>query len=260
VRAALVQMDIAWENPPASHARAAPFLKRAAEAGADLAILPEMFATGFSMDPAKVAQPPSGETEQWLVRTARDLSIHLIAGVAETASPLPLNNALWVSPGGEVKRYSKLHPFTFAGEEKFFGGGDGVVTWQIAGARVTPLVCYDLRFPEPFRVAAGETDVFVVIANWPDRRRLAWQTLVRARAIENQAFVLAVNRVGEDGDGIRFAGDSAAISPWGEILASAAELETVLILDVDPEVVADARAKFTALADRRPGAYRRRPG
>ncbi|MGE5346223.1 MAG: nitrilase-related carbon-nitrogen hydrolase [Acidithiobacillales bacterium] len=258
MRAALVQMDIAWENPAASHARAAPLLKRAAEAGADLAILPEMFATGFSMNAAKIAQPPGGETEQWLVRTARDLSVHLIAGVAETAWPLPLNNALWVSPAAEVKRYSKLHPFTFVSEEKFFGGGTGVVTWEIAGARVTPLVCYDLRFPEPFRLAAGETDVFVVIANWPDRRRLAWQTLVRARAIENQAFVLAVNRVGEDGDGIHFAGDSAAISPWGEILASAAELETVLILDVDPEAVADARAKFTALADRRPGAYRRR--
>ncbi len=259
MRAALVQMDIAWEDPAANHDRAGRLAAQAKAAGAELAVLPEMFATGFSMNAEKIAQPPGGETEQWLRAAARRLSIHLIAGVAETASPLPVNNALWVSPDGEVERYSKLHPFSFVGEEKYFGGGEGVVSWEIAGARVTPLVCYDLRFPEPFRVAADETDVFVVIANWPDRRRLAWQTLVRARAIENQAFVLAVNRVGEDGDGVHFAGDSAAVSPWGEILASAAELETVLIVDLDPKEVSDARAKFTALADRRPRAYRRRP-
>ena len=258
MRAALIQMDIAWEDWPASHAIASAHLKRAADAGADLAILPEMFATGFSMNPGRITQPPGGPTEQWLRGKARELSMHLIAGVAETASPLPVNNALLVSPEGEVKRYSKIHPFSFAGEEKFFGGGDGVVTWEIAGARLTPLVCYDLRFPEPFRLAAGETDAFVVIANWPERRRAHWQLLLRARAVENQAFVLGVNRVG-DGEGVHYAGDSAAISPWGETLASAAEIETVLIVDIDPKAVAAARARYTALADRRPAAYRRRP-
>lgn len=259
MRAALVQMDLAWEDWSQNHARAAQHLKRAADAGADLAILPEMFATGFSMNAARIAQPPGGPTEQWLRDMARGLTIHLIAGVAETAVPLPVNNALFVSPDGEVERFSKLHPFSFAGEEKVFGGGDGVVTWKVAGARLTPLVCYDLRFPEPFRVAAEETDAFVVIANWPERRRAHWQLLLRARAVENQAFVLGVNRVG-DGDNIHYAGDSAAISPWGETLASAAEIETVLIVDVDPKAVADARARFTALADRRLPAYHRRPG
>ncbi len=257
MRVALIQMDIAWENPKANHARAEEHLRRAAEAGADLAILPEMFATGFSMNAAKIAQPPGGSTETWLRAAARRLSLHVIAGVAESSSPLPVNNALLISPRGEVQRYSKLHPFSLVGEEKHFRGGDGVVTWNLGGVRLTPQVCYDLRFPEPFRVAAGETDVFIVIANWPDRRRLAWQTLVRARAIENQAYLVAVNRVGEDGDGVHFAGDSAAISPWGEVLASAAEIETVLIVDIDPKEVADARAKFTALADRRPRAYQR---
>ncbi len=258
MRAALIQLDIAWEDPPVNHERAGRLAAQAKNAGADLVVLPEMFATGFSMNASQVAQPPGGTTEKWLVKTARELAIPLIAGVAETASPLPLNNALLVRPDGGVSRYSKIHPFTLAGEEKWFGGGDGVVTWDVAGARVTPLVCYDLRFPEPFRVAAPETDVFVVIANWPERRRLAWQTLVKARAIENQAYVLAVNRVGEDGDKAHFCGDSAAISPWGEVLASASEIETVLMVDVDPKIVADARARFTPLADRRPGSYRRR--
>ena len=158
MRAALIQTDIAWEDWPASHAIASAHLKRAVEAGADLAILPEMFATGFSLNVAKTAQPEGGPTEQWLRSKARELAIHLIAGVAETGRPLPVNNALLVSPDGEVRRYSKIHPFSFAGEERFFGGGDRVVTWEIAGARVTPLVCYDLRFPEPFRLAADGTD------------------------------------------------------------------------------------------------------
>ena len=254
MRAALVQMDLAWEEWPANHARAAQHLKRAADAGADLAILPEMFASGFSMNVAKTAQPPGGPTEQWLRGMARGLGLSLLAGVAETGAPLPVNSALLVSPEGEVRRYHKIHPFSYAGEERVFGGGSRVVTWEIAGARVTPLVCYDLRFPEPFRLAASETDVYAVIANWPDRRRAHWQTLLRARAIENQAFVLGVNRVG-DGDGIHYAGDSAAISPWGETLASAAEIETVLMVDLDPKEVESSRARFSALRDRRPDAY-----
>jgi predicted amidohydrolase len=185
--------------------------------------------------------------------------MHLLAGVAQTGSPLPVNNALLVTPDGDVRRYSKIHPFSLAGEEKVFAGGTGVPTWEVAGARVTPQVCYDLRFPEPFRLAADGTDVYVVIANWPERRRAHWQTLLRARAIENLAYVLGVNRVGEGGD-LHYAGDSAAISPWGETLASAAEIETVLLVDVDPRQVADARSRFTALKDRRPGSYSRPSG
>jgi len=121
---------------------------------------------------------------------------------------------------------------------------------------VTPFVCYDLRFPEPFRLAAPETDLFAVVANWPDARREAWRTLLRARAIENLCFVAGVNRAG-DGGGLRYAGDSALISPWGEVLAEAGPGEAVLVADADPAAVRDARAKFPALADRRPEAYRR---
>ena len=257
MRAALVQLSLVWEDWAANHGRAARLLKRAAEAGADLAILPEMFATGFSMDGARIAQPEGGPTEQWLKGMARGLGMHLIAGVAETAAPLPKNNALLVSPEGEVRRWSKLHPFTFAGEDKAFSPGSGVVTWTVGGVRITPQICYDLRFPEPFRLAAADTDAFVVIANWPDRRREHWQTLLRARAIENLAYVLGVNRVGDDGTGVHHTGDSAAIGPWGETLLSASEVETVLVVDLDPDVVKTARAKFHVLADRRPESYRR---
>ena len=250
-------MDLAWEDWQANHARAANLLKRAADGGADLALLPEMFATGFSMDGAKIAQPPGGPTERWLQAMARGLGLHLIAGLAETCdasgapSPLPCNNALWVTPDGAVERYTKLHPFSFAGEDQHFAKGSKVVTWTIEGVRVTPQICYDLRFPEPFRLAADGTDLFAVVANWPERRRAHWQLLLKARAVENLCYVAGVNRVGEDGKGNRHMGDSALISPWGERLASAAEDETLLVADIDPAKVADARAKFPVLRDRR---------
>jgi predicted amidohydrolase len=261
VRVALLQMDLAWEDWQANHARAAKLLKRAADGGADLALLPEMFATGFSMDGAKIAQPPGGPTERWLRGLARGLGLHLIAGLAEmcdatgASSALPRNNALWVSPEGDVARYTKLHPFSFAGEHEKFAAGENVVTWTIEGVRVTPLVCYDLRFPEPFRLAADGTDLFAVVANWPERRRAHWQLLLKARAVENLCYVAGVNRVGEDGNGNRHMGDSSVTSPWGETLVSAAEIETVLLVDVDPKEVAQARAKFPVLRDRRPSVY-----
>ena len=136
------------------------------------------------------------------------------------------------------------------------GSGGEVVTWDVEGLRVTPLVCYDLRFPEPFRFAAEETDLYAVIANWPERRRQHWSLLLRARAVENLAYVAGVNRVGE-GDGLRYLGDSALVGPWGETIVSAAGQETVLVADVSPGDVAEARRKFPVLSDRRPGSYRR---
>lgn len=255
MRVALVQLDTAWEDPATNHARAGALLAWAREAGADLAVLPEMFATGFSMSPQRIAQPEGGPTETWLASVSRDLGMSIVAGVAVSRDPLPTNEALLVRPDGSVARFAKLHPFSFAGEERVFAPGARVVTWEVGGLRLTPLVCYDLRFPEPFRLAADGTDAYVVIANWPDKRRGHWRTLLRARAMENLAFVLGVNRVGEGG-GLRYAGDSAAISPWGETLASAEGSETVLIADVDPRAVAEARAGFPALADRR-GTYTR---
>lgn len=256
MKVALLQLDLAWEDVPANHARASRLLAQAADLGARLAILPEMFATGFSMDGRNVAQAEGGETETFLRERAASLGLHVLAGVAEIAEPLPANRALLVSPDGSVRRYTKIHPFSFAGEEKVMASGDAVVTWDVEGLRVTPLVCYDLRFPEPFRLAAGDTDLYAVIANWPERRRHHWTLLLRARAVENLAFVAGVNRVGE-GDGLRYLGDSALVGPWGETVVSAAEQETLLVANADPAAVAEARRRFPALADRRPGSYRR---
>lgn len=256
MKVALLQLDLAWEDVAANHARAGRLLGQAASLGARLAVLPEMFATGFSMDGRRIAQAEGGPTETFLREQAAARGLHILAGVAESAEPLPANRALLVSPDGIVRRYTKIHPFSFAGEEKVMAAGAGVATWDVEGLRVTPLVCYDLRFPEPFRLAAEETDLFAVIANWPERRRHHWSLLLRARAVENLAFVAGVNRVGE-GDGLRYLGDSALVGPWGETVVSAAEQETLLVADVDAAAVAGARRRFPVLADRRPESYLR---
>jgi len=256
VRIALIQMDLAWEDPAENHRRARVRLEEAKRRGARLALLPEMFCTGFSMESEKIAQPAGGPSETFLRSAAKDLGLWILASLPEAGAPKPRNMAILAGPEGAVSRYAKIHPFSFGGEHRVYAGGDRIVTVSVEGLRVTPFVCYDLRFPEPFRLAADDTDLFAVVANWPEARREHWRTLLRARAIENLCYVAGVNRVGEGG-GLRYTGDSAVISPWGELLAEGDAADAVLVAEVDPAVVRDARAKFPALADRRPEAYRR---
>jgi predicted amidohydrolase len=256
VRVALAQMDLAWEDVLENHRRAARLLEQAAAGRVRLALLPEMFSTGFSLDSRRIAQPPGGPSESFLRDQAARLGLWILASVPESGEPSPRNMALLVSPDGSVVRYAKIHPFSYAGEDRVYAAGDRGVTAEIDGVRVTPFVCYDLRFPEPFRLAAPETDLFAVVANWPDQRREHWRALLRARAIENQAYVVGVNRAG-DGNGLHYAGDSAAIAPLGETIVEADEREQVLFCDVDPDVVMKLRTRFPALEDRRPEAYRR---
>jgi len=253
---ALLQLDIAWENVSENHRRAARLLEGAATAGARLAILPEMFSTGFSMDAGRLAQAPGGESETFLEMQARTLDLWIIASIPQAGTPRPRNVALVVSPQGTVAQYAKIHPFSYAGEHKHYEAGDRVVTLTVDGLRVTPFVCYDLRFPEPFRFAAADTDLFVVVANWPELRIEHWKTLLRARAIENQAYVAGVNRVG-NGDNLHYTGDSAVVGPLGETLAEGGHEEGVLLSTVDPEAVSRLRSRFPALDDRRPSAYKR---
>jgi predicted amidohydrolase len=256
MKIALLQLDIAWEDVPENHRRAAKLLSEAASAGARLALLPEMFNTGFSMDSRRIAQPPGGPSETFLREQAKSLDLWILASIPEAGDPAPRNMALLVAPQGSVTRYAKIHPFSYAGEHEHYAAGDRVVTADVEGVRVTPFVCYDLRFPEPFRAAAADTDLFAVVANWPDARREHWRTLLRARAIENQAYVAGVNRVG-DGGRLHYAGDSAGISPLGETLAEGDSRAQVLFFDVEPSEVQRLRSRFPALNDRRPDAYHR---
>lgn len=252
-----LQLDLAWEDPDANFQRAAHWAERAAAAGARLVALPEMFSTGFSMRSREIA--PHGErTRRFLGDLAKRLGLWVLGGYAEPGPDgdgRPRNACSLLSPRGEeTLRYHKIHPFGLAGEDEHYEGGEALPTAEVEGVRLTPLICYDLRFPEPFRAAAGRTDLFVVIANWPAARVHAWSTLLAARAIECQAFVLGVNRVGE-GDGLRYTGRTSLLDPLGETIATARDQEAIVAGQVDSQRVAEIRRQLPFLEDRRPEVY-----
>jgi predicted amidohydrolase len=252
VRIAAVQHDIVWEDRDANFARLAPQVARAVGAGAELVLLSETFSTGFSMSPG-IGEPEGGPSAQFLAGQAAEHGVW-VGGTCPEVSPgeeLPYNSFVLAGPDGEVHRYRKMHPFTHAGEHERFRAGEKSLTVTIGGLRVTPFVCYDLRFADVFWRAALETDVYLVPANWPSRRRLHWQALLQARAIENQAYVVGCNRVGTAGDGTEHGGDSRIVSPMGELLATAAGVETMVLAEVDAAEVAATRDRLRFLPDRR---------
>ncbi len=251
MKVAAIQHDIVWEDAPATHERVAPLIDQAATAGARLVVLTEMFATGFSMHPERTAEDEGGPSEQFLQQQAKEHGAHVVASVAQRGTDGHYrNNAIVAAPDGTVHRYAKIHPFSYAHEHEHYTAGTEHLTVTVEGLRVTPFVCYDLRFADEFWARALDTDVYVVPANWPEPRREHWRTLLRARAIENQAYVVGVNRVGAVKD-LPHVGDSAIIDPMGRTLAEASRVETVLVADVDAQVVAHTRAEFPFLPDRR---------
>lgn len=254
-----LQLDVGWETPRESFARARVQAARAAAAGARLLVLPEMFSTGFTMNAALAASFAAASREV-VVELARGHSVWVAAGLAEPGLERPRNACVVVSPAGdELLTYHKIHPFSLAGEERHFEAGDSLSTVDVEGVRVTPVICYDLRFPELFRIAADRTDLFLVLANWPERRGHAWRTLLKARAVDSQAYVLGVNRVG-DADGHPHRGDSALVDPSGSVLAAVAGGEGLVLGEVSAAEVAESRERFGFLADRRPDVYRRLGG
>ena len=252
MRIAAVQHDIVWEDRAANFVRLAPQVAAAAGAGAEFVLLSETFSTGFSITPG-IGEPEGGPSAQFLQERAAEHGVWVAGSCPEVApdGELPYNSFVLAGPDGTVHRYRKLHPFTHGGEHERFRAGEKPVTVEVGGLRVTPFVCYDLRFADVFWHAAPDTDVYLVTANWPAARRLHWQTLLQARAIENQAYVVGCNRVGTAGDGTEHAGDSRIVSPMGELLATAAGVETVLVADVDPGEVTATRERLRFLADRR---------
>jgi predicted amidohydrolase len=252
MRVAAIQHDIVWEDPKANFEELAPRIAGAVAAGARLIVLTEMYATGFSMRTDVTAEPVGGPATSFLVEQAQRHDAWVAGSVAErtAAADRPFNTLVLAAPDGAVHRYRKIHPFTHAREHEHFAAGADHVTVAVDDLRVTLFVCYDLRFADEFWATATGTDVYVVPANWPDTRRLHWRTLLRARAIENQAYVIGVNRVGT-GEKLTYVGDSMIIDPMGEILASAAGGEATLLCDIDARVVAATRERFRFLQDRR---------
>jgi predicted amidohydrolase len=249
---AALQHDIVWENHDANFARLAPMIGAAASAGAQLVVLTEMFSTGFSMAVDRVAELPGGPSSSFLSTQARTHGVWVCGSCPERAAAdtRPFNQLVLAAPDGSTHRYAKIHPFGYGAEPEHYAAGQAFLTVDVEGVRCTFFVCYDLRFADEFWGLAADTDCYVVIANWPRQRRAHWSALLRARAIENQAFVVGVNRVGT-GDGLTYVGDSVILDPLGEAICAAGDRECAITGDVDPARVASVRDKYPFLRDRR---------
>ncbi len=252
MKIALCQFDIAWEDKAKNHTRVDALLNGSAELcrGA-LIVLPEMFSTGFSMNIAQIREGEERASERYLRRTAQRFKSTIMAGVVNAdADGKGRNEAVVIGPDGvEITRYTKMQPFTLSGEMACYAPGTEIKLFDCQGMRVAPFVCYDLRFPELFRHATQlGAQLIIDIANWPITRIDHWVTLLRARAIENQAYVVGVNRVGRDPKYVHN-GRSLIVNPHGEIIADAGNGECVIGAELDPQVVVNWRRDFPALGD-----------
>lgn len=246
-----LQLDIVWENKQANFYTVRRLLEAANVERGSLVVLPEMFATGYSMNVAAIAEGGSHEAETFLGELARRYGVYMLAGVVTTAQDgRGRNEAVVFNPdGSELARYCKLHPFSYADETKYYVPGERIVTFEWAEFTAAPLICYDLRFPEVFRRAIPEgATLFAVIANWPTARESHWLALLRARAIENQAYVVGVNRCGCDPNH-SYCGRSLIVDPHGKILADAGNDEGAIAARVDLDALEQYRRKFPALRD-----------
>jgi len=252
MKVAVIQADTVWMDRNANFAQLAPLISDAAQHGASLVLLTEMFSTGFVVDRSDIGEPEGGVSSLFLSQMATEHNIWIGGSCPEVTSDdlRPFNSFVLVSPRGEQHRYHKIHLFTYGGEDTYFRPGTNFVTVTVDGIRVSLFVCYDLRFADEFWKAAGDTDVFLIPGNWPTSRREHWMALLRARAIENQAFVIGCNRVGTGG-GLTYSGDSRVINPLGEIIAEAHNESTILYADISAEEVQTVRNTFPFMQDRR---------
>jgi omega-amidase len=247
------QLDIIWEDKQANFEKVENLLAVALPPAGSLVALPEMCFTGFSMDVSRISGHEPELTEGFLAAMAQKYRVYIVSGlVTRTPEVRGRNEAIFVTSDGIVEgRYQKLHLFSPAGEDAFFEPGDRVVTFTWQGGLVAPFICYDLRFPEPFRAAIDlGAELYLVIANWPRARERHWLALLQARAIENQAFVAGVNRCGCDPKS-DYSGRSVIVAPNGEVIADAGESEGLISAEIDWKTVREYRKRFPALADRR---------
>ena len=249
---ALVQLNCVWEDKPANYARVHSLVASAEPEAGSLIVLPEMFATGFSNNLSVTVESEEGPTLQFLRALAAAHDCTVIGGVVTPGKngSKGRNQAVAVSPAREVlSRYTKMQPFSLGGETSCHEKGAGPVIFDWRGFKVAPLICYDLRFPEIAREAVRlGAEILVYIASWPIKRQQHWITLLQARAIENLAYVIGVNRCGSDPEFV-YSGRSVVVDPHGIIMADAAEQERVVTAGLEVELVRAWREQFPALRD-----------
>jgi predicted amidohydrolase len=255
----LIQTSLHWEDKAANLQMLEEKINSITEK-TQVVVLPEMFSTGFSMKPELLAETMDGETISWMKRLAAAKKVILTGSVIIQENGSYYNRFVWMQPNGEFGYYNKRHLFAFAQEDKHYSPGTERFIASANGLKVLLMVCYDLRFPVWARQISPltpqqkredvdtkdvfEYDILIYVANWPERRSTAWKTLLQARAIENQCYVIGVNRVGDDGNAIYHSGDSMVVSPLGEVLYHKADDEDIFTITLKKEDLDDVRRKF----------------
>lgn len=242
----IIQTNLHWEDREANLSMLEEKIMGIRER-TEIVVLPEMFSTGFSMQPARLAEQMDGRTVQWMKRMAAAKKIVLTGSVIIEENGHYYNRLLWVLPDGQLGHYDKRHRFAFAGEDKAYTPGNKRLIAQVKGWKINLQVCYDLRFPVWSRQQVNETpeyDVLLYVANWPERRSHAWKSLLTARAIENQCYVVGVNRVGVDGNGINHSGDSMVLDALGTTLYHKQDEEDIYTIVLEKSSLTEVRDRF----------------
>jgi predicted amidohydrolase len=247
LRVTMIQSDLAWQDPATNRRNLAAHFRGLA-GHTDLIVLPEMFTTGFSMEAASLAETMAGATVAWLREESAAVGCAITGSLIVEEDGKHYNRLVWATPDGGLAHYDKRHLFRMAHEDQHYAAGGQRLVVTLKGWRVCPMVCYDLRFPVWSR-NRGDYDVLLYVANWPSRRRTAWSTLLRARAIENVCYVVGVNRVGKDGNGASYTGDSVAVDFLGQVLGGERGGDFVETVVLDRESLATFRRDFPVHLD-----------
>ena len=245
---ALIQTELAWENPQLNRAH---LLKKitAIVAPVDIIVLPEMFTSGFTMNPERVAETMEGETISWMQTLAAEKQSAITGSLVIKENEYYYNRLIFIHPNGKIEHYDKRHTFTLAGEDKVYTAGNTKIFVNYKGWKICPLVCYDLRFPVWSR-NSDHYDLLIYVASWPAIRMVAWDTLLKARAIENMSYCVGVNRVGKDDNNHHYSGHSAVYDVLGNRIDTIPfDVEAIEIVTLKKEVIELNRSKFNFLAD-----------
>ncbi len=244
----IIQPDIVWEDKKANLEQYETMIA-GIEEKREIVVLPEMFSTGFSMSPETLAEPMDGVTVQWMKDIARKYKCIFTGSVIIEEDGSYYNRLLWVQPDGQIGKYDKRHLFGYADEDQHYTPGNKRLITSVKGFSICPMVCYDLRFPVWARNLNKEYDVLLYVANWPEKRSIAWRTLLRARAIENMSYVVGVNRVGVDGKGHNYIGESSVLGPLGEEVWQGKDQPAVHTVTLQKDVIEETRGHLPFLED-----------
>lgn len=248
MKIALIQTELSWENLNENKALLQEKINAISQY-VDLIVLPEMFTSGFTMNPKNAAQSMQGEAISWLKETAKDKDCAITGSLVIEENGNYFNRLVFVFPSGEIQAYDKRHLFTLAGEDKVYTAGKDKLIVDYRGFKICPLICYDLRFPV-FARNVEDYDVLIYVANWPKPRVNAWDILLKARAVENMSYVIAVNRIGLDENNHEYVGHSQAVDFLGNYIQEPQEIEGVFIVELDKNELVETREKLNFLNDK----------